>query len=635
MSGHRQDIDGLRGIAVLAITLFHINPTFLKGGFIGVDVFFVISGYLISRNICHELQQESFSFAEFYARRIRRLFPALFGMLLAAFLASYMLLLPAEFVAFSKSLFSAALYVSNILFYRTIGYFNNADFAPLIHTWSLSVEEQFYLIMPLGMFLAFRYAPQRILLLVVAIGVLSFALSEVWVQSGRDNAAFYLMPSRVWQFAAGGAIALIPPPRWSSAINNILAAAGLAGILSCAAFFSKSVPFPGAWALLPTLSAALLILSGQSGSTLTGQVLSLPPMRFLGAISYSLYLYHWPVIVFYKLAFAPWLWISDQILLFLISLAAGTASYLLIEQPFRRIRTDHSRSALLAGGGIGSIIFASLALLVIAGQGLPGRLPEEVVKVAGLLEYPTLSARLDRCFLYSGNKTADDFTPERCIRTGADKPNVLLIGDSHAAHYYTALQQLFPDVNLSQAAASGCRPVLPHRRNHRCLDLMDKVFRELIPGHQFDVVIMSGVWFPNDLPALNRTIDAIAPHTDRIYVFGRIIHYDLPLPRLLASSILLGRKGAVDENPNSWKLVSSMDSVMKQQLNKKAHFISTTDILCPNRICTKMLNGSPIQYDRSHLTVEGARFVLNAMVASGQLDLTKALGSLKDAAAIQ
>jgi peptidoglycan/LPS O-acetylase OafA/YrhL len=623
MLNYRSDVDGLRAVAVLSITIFHLNSSLLSGGFIGVDVFFVISGYLITSIIYKDLQNNNFSFLGFYARRVRRLFPALFVMLFAASATSYKFLLPTEFVNFSISLAASTFYVSNILFYNTIDYFNGADFAPLIHTWSLSIEEQFYLVMPLGMFLAFKYASRRILLLTLILGAVSLITSEIWVQSGSENAAFYLMPARIWQFSVGSIVALAPKPRLRVLINNTLAATGAIGILGSAWFFSEKMPFPGAWALLPTLCTALVIFCGQKDLTWTAKILSLPPMRFFGAISYSLYLYHWPIIVFYRLMVSPYPSLASQILLFLISCGAGLASYLFVERPSLRVEIDQRFRQVITAGLTGSAGFALLAFLVVTWNGLPSRLPEHVVEIGSYLDYPKLSSQLGSCFLHSGNKSANEFDPEKCITTGKDRPNVLLMGDSHAAHYYLALKQLFPDVNLSQINASGCRPVLSPPKNHYCFILMNTAIEKYIPENNFDYVILSGLWNRKDVPALNRTVDMIAPYVKHVYVFGPTNHYWVPLPRLIASSYLSGRKGAIEEDLTALADVSYVDTAMRRRLNSRAHYLSPLPVLCPNGTCITQLNGSPVQYDKSHLTVDGALFVLKGMVASGHLTFEK------------
>ena len=304
MSTYRPDIDGLRAIAIALVLMFHLNVGFTKGGYVGVDVFFVISGFLITGIILKGVEAGQFSFLHFYERRIRRLFPALVAAFAASSVAGLIVLYPAELEAYGKSLAAAVLFAANIFFYGGRGYFaDGTDVLPLHHTWSLAVEEQFYLFFPLLLLLLSRLRRPALNSLIAFIAVLSFSLS-LYYMSASQEAAFYLLLPRAWELAIGallaaGAVPLIASER----MRQFAAALGLIAILIAGGAFNKRVPFPGWSALLPCVGAALIIHSGRERDTVVYRLLSHSWVVLLGLASYSIYIWHVPIIVYYRLAF--------------------------------------------------------------------------------------------------------------------------------------------------------------------------------------------------------------------------------------------------------------------------------------------------------------------------------------------
>ena len=305
---YRADIDGLRAIAVLPVVLFHFGFSTFAGGFVGVDVFFVISGFLITSLIVVEIDESRFSIVRFYERRIRRIFPALFLVIIVTSIASAIILLPNDLKRYAKSVVAADWFFSNFEFWREAGYFDvDAHQKPLLHTWSLAVEEQFYLIFPPFLLLAARYLRRRYLLIIMPIFVLSLTFS-IWAVYAKPSLAFYLTPSRMWEIMLGAWLALIP---WEAGKRfippsgyGLLTLLGI-GMIAYGVFtFSANTPFPGAMALLPCGGAALVIFGGQNHPSMVSRLLATGPLVFVGKISYSLYLWHWPLIVLAAYPFA-------------------------------------------------------------------------------------------------------------------------------------------------------------------------------------------------------------------------------------------------------------------------------------------------------------------------------------------
>ena len=298
---YRPDIDGLRAIAVLSVVFFHAHVAGFAGGFAGVDIFYVISGYLITSLVAHDIAFERFSLVTFYERRIRRIFPALFGVLGFCTLAACALFSPKDLAVFGKSVIATTLFVSNILFKRQAGpggYFDStSDLQVLLHTWSLSVEEQFYLLFPTTLLLLTRFAKARLIVL-SAITLGSFLISA-WITPHRPLTAFYIFIPRAWELLIGSLLALkavVPLQRRAS--REIAGFVGLSFIGAAVFLFSRDTVFPGLAALVPCLGAWLIIYSGANGPSCVKSILSAQPLVFVGLISYSLYLWHWPILVF-------------------------------------------------------------------------------------------------------------------------------------------------------------------------------------------------------------------------------------------------------------------------------------------------------------------------------------------------
>jgi peptidoglycan/LPS O-acetylase OafA/YrhL len=347
---YRAEIDGLRALAVVPVILFHARFELFSGGFVGVDVFFVISGYLITTILIEDIENKRFSIVNFYERRARRIFPALFFVMLCCMPFAWMWMLPSQLKEFSHSLVAVSLFVSNFLFSRESGYFATAaEEKPLLHTWSLAVEEQYYILFPLFLFLAWRFGKNRVFWLIVVLTSISFALSE-WGWRHRPIENFYLAPTRAWELFAGSIAAFIVQKRGVGS-NNTLALVGLGSIVFAIFFYDESTPFPGVYALAPVLGVVLLVLYADK-ETFVAKFLSTKLFVGVGLISYSAYLWHQPLLAFARIQHVGELPIPLS--LFLCSLAIFLAyfSWRFIEKPFRN-KNYASRKRIFVWSSLG------------------------------------------------------------------------------------------------------------------------------------------------------------------------------------------------------------------------------------------------------------------------------------------
>jgi peptidoglycan/LPS O-acetylase OafA/YrhL len=493
---YRPDIDGLRAIAVLAVVFYHAGLKQLSGGYVGVDVFFVISGYLITQFIDQRVLAGRFSLVEFYERRVRRILPALFFLLFAANLASYFALLPQDLVKFAKSEIATVLFIPNLFFfYWGSGYFETGTkLKPLLHMWSLGVEEQFYIFFPLIMFFVSRWGRRAKIASVWLLFTFSFVLScwEVQYRGLRDS-AFYLVPFRAWELLLGslialGAFRLIR----SEYVRNALAAAGLFAILISAFTYSSSTPFPGLSALAPCLGAALIIYANESGPTLAGKFLSLRPMLFVGLISYSLYLWHWPVIVYAKQFIGRPLSIPERTLTVLLSFAFAILSWRFVERPFRNSSPGVRHNFLFAQAALAAVVIIAIGQSFLHLRGVPQRFPQQALAYANagndwgtdrdVCRTATQVEQLAPCHFGSAKKATPDF---------------ILWGDSHAESLAPAFDSLAKDSAMLGWVASypACLPLLEVRRvdTPGCPEFNAAIV-SLIESKDIKTVVLAGRW---------------------------------------------------------------------------------------------------------------------------------------------
>ncbi len=610
---HRPDIDGLRAIAVAPIVLFHAGVSVLPGGFIGVDIFFVISGFLITSIITREMATGDFSLANFYRRRVVRIFPALFVMLGLALAAGCLLLLPADVRSLSASAAAAAGFVSNIYFERHAGYFDGAaETLPLLHTWSLGVEEQFYLAYPLLLMALRRFLAAHLRAALAIIASASFLLSFELARTA-PNSAFYLLPCRAWELALGGLVALdalpkAPSPRW----RGLLALGGLGLIAIGLVTIHAGEAFPAPWALAPCGGAALLIAYGEGASS--ERLLAARPMRTLGAISYSLYLWHWPIFTFYRLRTDRDLTLQTGALAVLAALAAATLSYFLVEQWFLRRFRLGPPTAVLASGAAALGLFLAGAAIVDTGADNWRDLPADVRKVAAYGAYQTFPDHKAQfiegsCFVSLG----ETFDREHCLALSATKPNLLVFGDSHAAQYWRAIALRFPGWNVMQATGAACRPMLGVSTEAHCNDFVPYVLNEFLARRRVDAVVLGGRWLEGETGRLEATIRLLADRGVKVTVIGPGVEYAGEFPRLLATAMLRGDLGALERLRVADRKPLD-DEIARMVATTPARYLSAYDIECPDGQCQLFdPEGGPMHFDYGHITLAGTRSIVAQM----------------------
>jgi peptidoglycan/LPS O-acetylase OafA/YrhL len=491
---YRPDIDGLRAIAVTAVIAFHLSHAWLPGGYLGVDMFFVLSGYLITAIIWQEINAGTFTILRFYERRIRRIMPALLCVLVVTTVLSAVVLLPADFAGYGKSVLATLLFVANVYFWRDAGYFSRAaEEKPLLHVWSLSVEEQFYVVFPLVLVLVARYWKAGTLAVVAAGGVASLALNVIMLAADGATPAFFMLPTRAWELAAGAVLALLPATaRPSSRIQA--QASGIAGALLIGAglLFTTS-PYEVYPVALPVVMGTAMLIWAAAGGTGTASTvnsaLAHPAPVFLGQISYSLYLWHWPVLVFVRYYLVRDLTIPEVALALALMLVLAWGSWRYVERPFRDRRFSISKVAGLTAGV--AVLLAGAAVSMVVTQGWPSRLRPE-------------AAAINRAIGTNYRCPILNFMPFGASRACAmNLPSrnpmdaeVVLFGNSHAQMYEPLVEDL---VGQDQRPGllvplNGCLPTVKFNLSVACSQSAQLNFDQILKLPKLNTVMLGLTW---------------------------------------------------------------------------------------------------------------------------------------------
>lgn len=638
--GYRPEIDGLRALAVVPVVLFHAGFAPLSGGYVGVDVFFVISGFLITTILRADLDKGRYTLAGFYERRARRILPALLACLAATFIAALILLPPGELKSLGKSAVSVALFASNIFFFREGGYFGRAaEDMPLLHTWSLSVEEQFYIVWPILLALLVRHATLlQLRLVVVGLAAASF-FASLWMVGRDSQAAFYLAPFRAWELLLGAALALglapqVTQTRWRAG----LAAIGLALIIAPMITYTAATPFPGVAALPPCLGAALLIHCGSRAGIVT-RLMSASPMVGVGLISYSLYLWHWPVLVLGRVllnrAFEP----LEAAVAVAVAVGMAWLSWRYVEGPFRQhARLPKPDIKVLGGAAAGLVVLAGAGASVALTDGLKSRASAAVTRA----EEAGRSINPLRGECHVDDARAAPASAVSCT-SGAQPPSILLWGDSHADHFAPAVFAFARSNGLSarQASKSACRPLLTGGEadgrigvaTTDCAQFNEAVLKEAAANPKLRMLVVTGWWImPKDGGAASAELFESAAYESlahirrtvgprvQVVVLGSTPAFDFWPAQCLSRARLGGR--SEDHCRLATAINSREAAVADTRLAKAAaripgvHWVPLWTKLCSGSACRTVEDEVVLMRDHNHFTVEGGDRLLAPVLSA-------------------
>jgi len=634
---YRAEIDGLRALAVLPVILFHAGFEWFSGGYVGVDVFFVISGYLITSIIISEMVEKKFSIINFYERRARRILPALFFVMAISLPFAWLWLSPSDLKDFGQSLIAVSTFSSNILFWSESGYFDTAaELKPLLHTWSLAVEEQYYILFPIFLMLTWPLGIKWILILLSIVFFISLGVAQ-WGAYNSPSAAFFLLPTRGWELLIGvfAAIYLKNNTHFkSNSLNQVLSLLGFGMIVYSIIAFDKTTPFPSLYTLIPTVGTGLLILCSVP-KTLIHKLLSLKFISGIGLISYSAYLWHQPLLAFARHRFLGE--ISELILitLCLISMALAWFSWKFIEAPFRN-KKIFTRKKVFLFSMVCVVIFTSLGLLLHFKNGYVDRVKftEELVNS---FERPAL----ENCFDTPFNHSAEQWGCT--LGRGDGEINFILFGDSHSLSLKTLIDEKAKEkgIKVFYTGSSGCLPFIsihPQRNDqyrNNCNLLNKRVF-ELAKNSDLDGIILSARWsyytygdynfrgaqLVSDMPEgpfnLKHSIDtfsnALGVTTDNFNSIGVPIHlitqppHQKYSPQSVYFSIFKGF-GSIESFSVKRTDFDKLNEIPINAFYKhesNINIYNITDLFCDEFLCLIGEKEKSFYYDNNHLSSDGA-----------------------------
>ncbi len=648
MVTYRPDIDGLRALAVLAVMFFHARIPGFAGGYVGVDVFFVVSGFLITSIIFGQVGEERFSFIHFYDRRARRILPALTVVALSTIVAAWMVLLPEEFVDLGQSVTAIGAFASNVLFWIKSGYFAGpAHETPLLHTWSLAVEEQFYLVWPVLIVVLNRLGKSQFIRGVFIALVVGSLIASEWMVQRSATTAFYFSPFRAWELAIGGLLALPNMPKVSGrTMRELLSLLGFGLIAWAIVGFSEETRFPGVTALLPVVGTALILYTGVGAGTRISKILSVKPLVGLGLISYSLYLWHWPLLVLPELHLSRFLSLSEALIALVASTVLAGLTWKFIEQPFRK-RSEDRRARLRSVGlaVVSTVAVAALGLGIVVGRGFPGRLPPEA---QGVVEMASQRNTLSTTCMYEG--TGPLPAAQDCLLGDMSRPyRSLLWGDSHADHFAPAIDVAGAHSSFAarQLTMSACPPLIGATRVDRtgerqaCVRFNKLVLQEIQNSDSVKEVILAARWslYTESRPhgesggdtylvntenqerslessrrvlalALRDTVQTLLAADVRVVLLGQVPESEISTPKCLARAIWYGRDVRscdIDRSYVENRLAFSNELLSELAELQRVSVYLPSESLCDSAVCPAMIDNLPLFRDRHHLNQAASR----------------------------
>jgi peptidoglycan/LPS O-acetylase OafA/YrhL len=612
---YRPDIDGLRALAVVAVVLFHAGVPGIRGGFVGVDVFFVISGFLITSILLNDR-----SIVGFYQRRARRILPALFALLAVVIPIGLLLLLPNDLNRLSRSIIATVSFVSNMYFWRQSDYFAIAtELWPMLHTWSLGVEEQFYILFPFLIRFSGNLSKRSLAIIFALAGFCSFAASVIGMENVKTTLVFYLAPTRAWELLVGSILAtgVLPTPR-TRFVGEVAALTGLAGILLPTFLYTAHTPFPGVGALAPVLGTAAVIWAGSKGPNMASRLISVKPVIFLGLISYSLYLWHWPVLAFmryyYVVPLGPW----RTSMALLISFVAAVISWRYVERPFRRRSVANKAIWVFSLAGI--VFFGGVSFFILRSGGLPGRVPPSLVALN------EGSGDTWRCPLTTFVRFGGFYAcPINLPNADPQKADVILWGDSHAQMYVPAVARR----RVLLVNANGCAPVSTDAITPECGRIQRMNYQTIISSKP-KIVVLAQNWpqyrdeagvrlgraplpserYQDALRRLRRLVADLKEHGKSVYVVSplpvpgydvastvsRLRYFNRPMAKPLYIS-------ASDYRNEVANITGVLDELQK---SGKIRIIRVDDALCSSGQCPYIVDHHAVYGDYSHFTTDSA-----------------------------
>lgn len=608
-------IDGLRAFSVIFVLLFHVDYPWMTGGFIGVDSFFVISGFLITSNIVKDINNQNWQFSKFYIKRIARLFPALFTVILVTAFISYFILNPDDLKRLGQSGIYATLSLSNFFFLSESGYFDKAAITkPLLHTWSLSVEEQFYLIWPSIIYVLYKLGSNKILIIGLILISISSLIVAIFHFKESPNSVFFITPYRIYQFGAGALLALsgITTSTQQPVRKTIV------GVFSIIILLYLGVSITGSdnillTSILPALSATTFIYSAEA--PLIKKIFGARVFVWIGQRSYSIYLVHWPIIVLWSVKTGTSLDAAEKIFIILISLIAGAFLHTLVEKRFRLKPgfTLENKFKTMAGT-TGTL---TLILLVLAhfwgNDGYPKRVPQELYLAASNLqpkwEIRQKTLRSGICNILLDRDQAPNYSSSKCMSPPPDKRSYLILGDSFASGAYLLFTEAYPEIYFGQLSIPGCRLRLPHKiKRGGCKDLYENAFEKLTNLSGFDGVIISSNWLEGRLFEIEEITKKLEPHNLDIILIGQRIRFEDRLPTIILST--MNKKSALKKSNNSlikWPI--DLNKQLRERFSGRIKFLDLIELQCPG-ICDIFDPVGNIMYlDDSHLSMEGVKML--------------------------
>ena len=619
----RNDIQGLRAIAVISVVLYHAWQPLVPGGFVGVDIFFVISGFVITNSIQRGFDLGEFSIAGFYRRRVRRIFPALYMMIAFVLGASMFLLSPLELIEFGKTALSTIFFSSNILFLNLSGYFDGAAaMKPLLHTWSLSVEEQFYVVYPALIILIRRFYPDLLRPALIVIALASAVLSQLMLERHQDE-AFYLAPPRAFEFLLGAIIACSGSSlKISQKLCNGLSLFGLALIMVALAAYGHQVPFPGLDALLPCVGAALIIQAGKCGSSSAGRILSTRPFTFFGDISYSLYLWHWPILVLARHYVGGNLDMLTTATCIGAAIIAAIISWRFVEEPLLEKRRE--KLPYLRIGAVMMIAASILFIVIVVTNGIPERFrPSTLAIFAASEDYNKLRVRC-----HSGDNIAIPYDANCTFGADGSSPDVAVWGDSHGAELSVAVGERLKREGRStmEITASACPPSLNYSLRERpfCADHNRETLQRLLGDKRIHTVILTVNFTRYQNQAFEAMLSGYGDVVARLQEGGKRVVIVYPIPILdFDPPWVLGLRSELGKSLES---VGVARDVFLQNNHRVLDFLNEIvaknhidavlpeDILCSQKLCSVYSSEIGVLYFNSnHLSIVGARVLAKAL----------------------